>query len=168
MSGLQLDLSLGGDVQLSRRLMGISAAGMDFRPAFHEMEELVLAHNVKQFSSQGAAGSGGWQPLADSTMTMRTALGIGASSPILDRTGATYGGRKGGTLKRAATVKGDAGNTSVIAPHAWNWSINDPIASIHQGGKGNNPVRKILDLPETLRKALVKVAHVHWVNGRRG
>lgn len=63
-----MDLEVFGEKQLSRELLRVGANASDMRPAFDDVHALFLKVEEKQFSTQGAAYSGGWKPLAPATV----------------------------------------------------------------------------------------------------
>lgn len=134
---MDLRLEVGGELQLDRTLLRWSERADDFSPVFallvadfHEIER-------RQFDSEGGFASGGWLPLADSTVAERERLGIGGDSPILDRSGAgTYGSshREGGTLRRELTESSAQGAVELITPGEMFVGTDDPVAGYHQRG----------------------------------
>lgn len=155
MPALDLSLSLAGDVQLNRTLIGISTRGTDFRPAWQAITDRLLTIEGQQFASEGAYGSTGWPALAPSTIERRQSQGYGAG-PILDMTGA---------LKRSLSVKGAEGQISVIEPASMAFGTGIEYAGLHQTGTGRMPARKPLELPERDRKVIVKIAQRYWTTG---
>lgn len=64
---MRITLEAFGEVQFSRELLRLSAAGKDMRPAFDNIHEMFIRAEKMQFATQGGSGSGGWAPLAPST-----------------------------------------------------------------------------------------------------
>lgn len=169
MAALNFSVALDGDVQLNRTLVGISDRATDWRPAWHAIADDLMDAEKRQFQSEGQFGSGGWQPLRPATKARRIALGY-AAGPILTMTG---------DLKRSLTVKGDSGQVLVIAPHQFAFGTTVDYAGYHQHGTAPRarasstafgpqrpmPARRPLELPESVRKDIVKTAQRFWVTG---
>lgn len=154
MAGLNISLSLDGDVQFNRTLIGISDRADDMRGGFQAAADVIMEAEKRQFATQGAFGSGGWQPLAPATVAMKQALGL--DNGILDRTG---------ILRRSLSIKGSSGQVLVIAPHQFVFGTSVEYAGFHQNGRGV-PTRKPLELPESTRKDIVKTIQRFWIEGR--
>lgn len=154
-STIDLNLSLAGDVQLNRTLIGTSTRVLDMRPAWQSIVDQFLAFEARQFATEGAAGSGGWAPLADATIEARLARG-GQAGPVLDDTGA---------LKNSLTVKGAANQVLELTPDRMSVGTLDPKATFHQQGTSRMQARKPIDLPESTRKDFAKTAQRWWVRG---
>jgi hypothetical protein len=112
----------------------------DMLPAYEEVYVAFQEIEKKRFAAEGP----GWQPLADSTRAERSALGIGADSPILDRTGVPGGGN----LKGSLTSQGH--KNAVFRPEVDGvfMGTSDPVATFHQDGTDRMPARAVVDMTE--------------------
>lgn len=83
-----------------------------------------------------------------------------------------YGGWPGGPnyhgMVRTGDLKGslvDPGSAVLSeGPTELVWGTNVFYAGFHQGGEGNNPVRKVLDLEEGGGRQKIEQATVAWLN----
>lgn len=160
MAGFKVTIDVYGDRQISRGFAAASAALDDARPAFHEMVDLLVDWERRQFDSQGAYASGGWSPLAPSTVAAKAALGY--DPRILHRTG---------RLRESLAVRGGAGQEVQIHPQWMVFRSTVPYGVYHQQGTGNLPVRKPFELREADRRAIMrplqKLVVDGWHNGGR-
>lgn len=160
MAGFTATIEMYGDRQLSRRFTAVSAALDDARPAFHEMVDLLVDWERRQFDSQGSYASGGWTPNAPSTTAAKAALGY--DTRILHRTG---------RLRQSLAVRGGAGQEIQIHPQWMVFRSTVPYGRIHQDGAGGLPVRKPFELRKAdraeLMRPLQKLVVESWHNGGR-
>jgi hypothetical protein len=64
-----------GETELNRTLLRITKAAEDMRPAFNAIHDNFLILEQRQFESEGGY-SGGWAPLAESTVRAKAAAGL--------------------------------------------------------------------------------------------
>ncbi len=136
-----------------RRLGGIrgdsltnATAGVDPRTN----EPLV---NI-QFDSQGGYGSGGWQPLADSTVKSKAARGL---DPRIMH--ATL------RLRRSLVDQGGADQLLEVTPSSLAYGTTVEYAKFHQQGGGNLPRRRLVEPPEGDRRQAVRTLQRFFVTG---
>lgn len=63
-----LSVEVFGDKQVARKLNSMGLRASNAKPAFDAIGHKILAIQKEQFSSQGRRSSGGWRPLAPSTI----------------------------------------------------------------------------------------------------
>lgn len=157
---MQITIDVFGDVQVSRNLMRFRDRAMNMIPAFQIEADLFLRHESKQFDSQGAYASGGWAPLAASTIARKARLG--QDPRILHATLA---------MRRSLTVKGAPGQirrirrdsmevgTSVKSPKGF------PYPAVHQRGGGHVPRRRPVEFRESDKREMIRRIQHYLVYG---
>lgn len=157
-----MKLEVMGETILNRDLMRWEERAGDFLPVFAALVVDFHAMEAKQFASEGAP-SGGWAVLADSTIAQRAAMGLGAN-PILDRSGATYRGREGGTGRRSLTESNAPYSVTRVTPDEMFVGSSDPVMGYHQRGHETPtplPQRRVVEFREADRVRWVKAMQAH-------
>src|SRR4051794_22533096 len=72
---MSITIEAFGEVELQRTLVRIEKCVEDPRPAFNTIHDQFLILEEEQFEGQGKF-SGGWAPLADSTVAAKAMLGL--------------------------------------------------------------------------------------------
>lgn len=72
---MRLSLEAFGEQQFSRELLRIRDRSKDMKPAFDDIHQVLLQSSRSQFSTQGGY-SGGWAPLAASTVSAKARAGL--------------------------------------------------------------------------------------------
>ena len=152
---LRLQLEVFGDVQLDRELLRFSGRVTDLRPVWEALAADFEAIEAGQFNSQGARGSGGWQPLAESTVRQK-ARHPEWDQRILHRTLA---------LRNSLTDAGAPGAVRQIAPAEMLVGSTVAYGVFHQQGKGV-PRRRPVELTAADRRRWVKAVQQYVVTGR--
>ena len=62
-----------GTSQVERTILGWSDRARDLRPAFELLHSMFLEIERKQFDTEGASGSGGWDALKAKTVSRKLA-----------------------------------------------------------------------------------------------
>ena len=83
----RLRFTIEGVPELSRVLAVTHKKVTDFKQPLWKSSRLILSDVERQFATEGGL-SGGWTPLAPSTVAGRIRAGYGGAHPILQRTGA--------------------------------------------------------------------------------
>jgi phage gpG-like protein len=153
---MRLELNVVGDQQLNRELLRFAGRAVDARPLWDKILLDLRALEEEQFSSQGARASGGWQPLADSTIQRKAAKGRQEPSRILVDSG---------DLLKSLTEHGGDNAVRVSEHDEMRFGTRLPYAEFHQLGHGV-PQRRFLELTETDRhQTFVRQAHRFLVTG---
>lgn len=149
-----IELDVDGDVQLRRELLRWSGAVVDASPAF---ERIIMGGGRdfmglrklegKQFATQGAFASGGWAPLAPSTVRAKARVGL--DPRILHATG-----------RLAKSLTGGAGGIQIVNAHQFIFGTSVPYARFHQLGKRLKR-RRPIELRDRDRRAMVNVLQRH-------
>lgn len=154
---MRLDLDVFGDKQFSRDLMRFEARANDMSPVFEDLADDFLRLNQEQFDSQGR-NSGGWAPLAESTVRRKAARGD--DPRILHATRA---------LRNSLTNRGAAGavreisddemfvGTSVTTDRGF------PYPAVHQNPKQGQTRRRPVELTPRRRRDWVKTLQEYLV-----
>lgn len=131
--------TIEGVPELSRRLLMKSKNLNNYKKPLNESSDLILNDVKTQFRTEGSL-SGGWQPLALSTLIDKARKGYG-NKPILERTGKL----KNSFYKRVGTKRAFVSSKS-------------PYFGFHQSRKPRTkiPRRPMLLLTESTRQKIVK------------
>lgn len=139
---MEIVLEVLGDVELARKLVRFAGRANNVRPVLESLAHDFLSIERAQFKSEGARGSGGWAPLAPSTVAKR-----GSAHPILFETGALYD---------SLTKPGNKGAVRNITADGMTVGTTVPYARFHQHGTGRMPRRRPVEFTEADRRAWVK------------
>lgn len=132
-----------GDVQLARGFSRFTDDIKDLRDAFKEIVKTFHKIEEKQFDTEGGYGSGGWTPLALSTIA-RKARG-GFPDRMLVRTG---------DLRASVLGKGPYA-IEEIRPLELRMGTSLTYARYHQQGRGVS-ARPVIQLTEDDKKSFMK------------
>lgn len=146
---MKLVIDSVGDEVVSRELLRLVGRVDNVEPAMDSILRQIRSGEQRQFNSQGGYGSGGWQPLAPSTLDRKSASGI--DPRILH--GAT------GALERSLTGSGD-GNIAVTRHDGLDFGTTVDYAKYHQQGRGV-PMRKVAQFPDSARRHWIKTIQDH-------
>lgn len=150
---MRLDLEAFGDVQFSREILRVGANAGNMRPAFDKVHDTIRNVEKKQFSTEGAAYSGGWAPLAPSTVRYKARRGL--DPRILHATG---------RLRRSFTTKGDPDHVYRASADEMFTGSRVPYAKFHQLGTVRMPRRRPFELDELARREILKILQAHLVD----
>ena len=146
-----LEFNVDGDVQLSRAFSRFADHIKDMRPAFEEIVKLFYQMESQQFESEGAHGSGGWAPLAPSTLEQK--LRMGYPSKMLVRSG-----------KLMLSLTGQASGSVVeVRPLMLAVGTSIPYGVFHQRGTAKMPARPLIQLSEDDKTKWHKTIHKYIV-----
>lgn len=120
-------------------------------PAWEAISRELLAIEREQFDSEGARGSGGWAPLAQSTLDAKT------GGSILRDTDALF---------NSLTEPTDPDHQFIAQPTWMVWGTTIPYARWHQSGTVNMPQRRFLELRASDRVILVKQLQSYLITGK--
>jgi phage gpG-like protein len=156
-NALRLRIDALGEEIIDRTLLGVQRPLWDMTGIWDEIDTSLSRNSVRQFASEGAYGSGGWAPLASSTLKRKAHLG--QSSKILQATRRLY---------RSLTVSDHPEHLYVGQPHEMAWGTTVPYAKYHQDGSGSSlPRRRVVQLPETARRNVVRIMQRGILAGSR-
>jgi phage gpG-like protein len=139
---VRVEVSLAGDKQVSRELLRFGERAIAAKPAFEAIGELLITIEREQFATQGQAESGGWAPLAESTLRYKT------GPSILDETG---------ELRASLTERGDPHQIFDVGDEFLLFGTDVEYAGYHQTGTTRMPRRRPLELREMHRAEAVKI-----------
>lgn len=152
---MRLTIDAVGEEIVSRDLLRFGERAVDVEPAMHEVADLLRRSMVRQFDSAGAYGSGGWAPLAASTVAAKQAQGL--DPRIL---------RARGDLFDSLTEEGHPDHLSIVRHDGLDFGTTDPKARFHQTGTARMPQRRPVQLPEADRREAVRILQRHIVGSR--
>ncbi len=142
--GVNLELSVDGDVQLDRSLQRFGDNLSDLSPFFEVAADMVSGFVKQQFDSQGGRTQG-WRALSPDYAAWKLAQ-VG-SQPILVFTG----------RMRRSLITRTGESIRHISPLSMKWGTSVDYAIYHQRGTGKMPQRRIIDLTEDDRRSLMKL-----------
>jgi phage gpG-like protein len=138
-----------GDEIVSRELLRLAGRVGNVEPAMESILRQIRAGEEQQFNSQGSYGSGGWAPLAPSTLEAKARSGI--DPRILH----------GITGDLEASLTGAGGENIAITRHdGLDFGTTVPYARYHQDGRGV-PMRKPAQFPDSARRHWIKTIQDH-------
>jgi phage gpG-like protein len=142
---MRVSLEVFGDKQFDRELRLVGRRAVEAKPVF-EAVGWYLAHvQREQFASQGAR-SGGWQPLAPSTVARK------GSDTILVDSGAL----------RDSFQYGAEANIFEVTDDYLRYGSDVEYGEFHQFGTSDIPMRKVFELSDDDRTKIVKSLQ-RWV-----
>lgn len=149
--GLTISMEVFGDVQLNRTLLRASERSRNLSPVFSDLANDFLKIERQQFDTQGGF-SGGWKPLAESTIARKAALGL--DPRILHATLA---------LQRSLTQPGAPGfvrqisRSSMFVGSDVKSKDGFPYPAVHQNPQSSRlPQRRPVELDEAHRRSWMK------------
>lgn len=143
--GLDLHVSVLGEDVVSRTLLRFADSVEDARPAFGAIMRIFEAAALRQFASEGAAGGEPWAPLAPSTLARKP-----AGKGILENSGRLLN-------SLVAGGSGGAGDSlRFLGRQEMRWGTSVPYAAFHQHGTSRMPRRRVVKLPEPVKRAAVR------------
>lgn len=148
---MQLEISVFGDVQFSRQLLRFAERANNMVPVFEVLSRDFYEMERQQFASEGASASGGWAPLAPSTVAHKAA--VGAPQEILQYSG---------DLLRSLTRSNAKGSRKRIRPDEMEIGTAIRYAAFHQKGTRRMPQRRPVELRASDRVRWVK-AMQRWI-----
>jgi phage gpG-like protein len=154
---MKLSIDIAGDIQIERDLMRLGDNLKNAKAGFRLLVDDLLEIERKQFESEGRRSSGGWAPLAESTLQQKMASG--EENKILVDTGA---------LRDSLTKRGNPGQLLKITNLEFRFGSKVPYMVFHQLGTVNMPQRRPLELTREDRRHLVKVLQRHFLGQRHG
>jgi phage gpG-like protein len=151
---MRLDLEVFGETQFSREILRVGDNAADMRPAFDDIHTYLLQKEKEQFSYQGRY-SGGWKPLAASTVRYKAARNL--DPRILHATL---------RLRDSLTEKGHPDHVFRSSADEMFFGSKVPYGIYHQKKKkagARMPQRRPVELSDVLRKNILKMLQSHLV-----
>lgn len=143
-----IELSAHGDVQVSRRLLRFGERAINAAPAFEFIATELMRIEREQFDTEGQRSSGGWAPLAESTLAQKTGPSILVES---------------GELKASLTERGHPSQRLIISDTFMVFGSEVDYAAYHQRGTAHMPRRRPLELTEHDRAHTVVRTLQRWI-----
>jgi phage gpG-like protein len=151
---MRLSVDVFGDVQLDRRLLRFEEHAGDLSPVFEALADDFLDLEGRQFASEGGFASGGWAPLAPSTVRRR-----GTAHPILTDSG---------DLRASLTQRDGKGSVRRISDDEMFVGTDVDYAQYHQTGTRRMPRRRPVELRNADRQRWVKAMQRFLTTGEAG
>jgi phage gpG-like protein len=149
-----IEFEVFGEKQVSRELLRFSQRAIDAAPAFELIADDMRDINEAQFESEGARGSGGWAPLAASTVAYKAMEGL--DPRILHATLA---------LRNSLTQKDDSNAQWLIDPLGIFFRSDVEYGAFHQSGTSKMPQRRPVEFTEVDRQHFVTQLQRYIVHG---
>jgi phage gpG-like protein len=146
-----------GEQAVARDLLRFGHNAADVRPAMVQVLDLLRRAERRQFDSQGAYGSEGWPPLASSTVERKRREGL--DPRILHAT------RR---LRDSLTEAGHGEQIAIARHDGLDFGTTVEYARYHQHGTSRAPQRRVVQLPESDRREVVRIVQRHVVGERAG
>lgn len=150
---MRFTFAVEGEAQVDRTLARFAENVGDATPVWNKLADRFASIETRQFDSEGAYGSGGWPALSPKYAAWKSRHFPGA--PILVRSGA---------LRDSLTSR--PFGIEVIRPESMTIGSGIEYGRYHQGGAGNNPQRRPVELPENERRSWVNMIQRFIVTGR--
>lgn len=141
---MRVSLDFIGEDLVAAEIVGYGVRAQDLRPAFRRSLRVIHDAVDRQFSSQGAYGSGGWRPLAPSTVAEKAAKGL--DPRIMHR---SYALRDSLLGKNAYRIQRVNRQSLVYGTHV-------DYAVYHQRGTSKMPRRRLVQLTNSDRRLIVR------------
>jgi phage gpG-like protein len=154
---MKLVIDTLGEQAVARDLLRFGQNAADVRPAMAQVLDLLRNVERRQFDSEGAYGSGGWAPLAASTIDQKRRQGL--DPRILRATG---------RMRDSLTEPGHPDQIAIARHDGLDFGTTDEKAARHQHGTARMPQRRVVQLPESDRREVVRILQRHVVSGRAG
>jgi phage gpG-like protein len=154
MGWVRIVFEISGDRQIERELLRIGDRAADASPAFDRIIDLWASETAQQFQSEGAHASGGWAPLAPSTLARKRTLFGGGR--ILHETG---------TLESSLTDRGDPNMIVQISRDEVAWGSRVGYEKFHQTGTSRMPRRRPVEFTEAARRETVRILQRWFITG---
>ncbi|MEG1971279.1 MAG: phage virion morphogenesis protein [Burkholderiaceae bacterium] len=139
MAGIRFTFEFEGEAQIDRTLLNVTENVQDATVLWEELADRFARVETRQFKTQGAYGSGGWQELSPRYAAWKARHYPG--KPILQRTGA---------LVKSLTRR--PFGVEVITPASMTVGSGLDYGRRHQAGGGSLPRRRPVELPEGERR----------------
>jgi phage gpG-like protein len=143
---MRVQLQLFGDKQFDRKLMRIGARSVQAAPVLESVGFFLSRVEREQFDSQGSRSGRPWAPLAPSTVARK------GHDEILVDSGAL----------RDSFIYGDSNNIWEVTNEFLRFGSSVEYGGFHQSGTEHMPQRKVMDLTEADKVAIVKSIQ-RWV-----
>lgn len=149
---MRLLFEVDGDVQIERTLLRMAGRTDDMSDGLQLVADSFLHAEERQFASQGGYASGGWKPLAPSTLIRKARAGL--DSRILHATG---------DLRASLTRRG-GDHIQIVTPSSLVFGSSVPYGKFHQLGQGV-PRRRPVELTEGDRRESIRILQRAIVEG---
>lgn len=150
---MELRIEVFGEQQASRELLRFSQRVDDMSPAFEAVADEFLRLEHAQFATEGGYASGGWRPLAPSTVARKARLRL--DPRILHATL---------RLRRSLTERGPD-HVRRIGPSELFVGSRVPYGVYHQHGTHRMPRRRPVEFTERDKANMVRVIQRFIVHG---
>lgn len=141
---MHMGLSVFGEQLVSREILRTGERVADPVPLWESLFTDLALVEEEQFDSEGSF-SGGWAPLADSTVQAKALAGL--DPRILHATL---------DLRKSLTEVGGPGNIHIAEPSFMVFGSNVTYGKYHQKGTATMPRRRPVEVPMSMRSRMMK------------
>lgn len=168
---MRLVFEVDGDRLIERDLLRLGEYAQDATPAFEAIGGLMMEETKDQFATEGRHASGGWRPLAPSTVrrklhggrfTRGFAIGPGGGNFVAVSSGGLGILYETGALERSLTDRDAPNQIFEAAPQELVFGSSLPYARYHQRGTHRMPQRRPLEFTEPAKRRMVKILQ-RWI-----
>jgi phage gpG-like protein len=152
---LRFTIEVLGETQIDRTFLRLSENASNLQPLFEKLVKELQDVEKLQFESEGAYGSGGWTPLAISTIESKQRREV--DNGVLRATDLLYNSLTGG----------GAGSVADVSSDYLRYGTTVYYAGIHQAGSPSThlPQRRVVQLPEGERRNIARAVQEYIVTG---
>lgn len=150
-----IDFDVMGEKQVSRELLRFGSRALDARPAWALIMDDMMDAAARQFDTEGQSGSGGWAPLAESTILEKNRLGFDLN-PLIRTL----------ELRDSLTEPAHPMGIRFMSKDSLQFGSRVPYGPFHQRGTVNMPQRRPVDFTELERKQFLKQLQEYIVKGK--
>lgn len=144
---MKLEADFFGEDLVASQILGVGERANDLRPAFRKVRDILHRNATRQFDSAGVYGSGGWSPLAASTIRQKQLLGL--DNGILQR-----------TYRLRDSLTGDnADRIERINRKSMAYGTQVAYARYHQSGTSKMPRRRMVETTKGDRKQITRAIY---------
>jgi phage gpG-like protein len=136
---MRIDISILGDDRISRDFLRVGSNAEDLSSGFRAALDLLEERAEAQFASKGGQ-TGGWAPLAESTLRSKR------GTDILVETGAL----------RGSLVGRGQGAIRDVRPDGADFGTDIPYAMFHHRGTSRMPKRPLIGMDEVTKRAIMR------------
>ena len=147
-----LTIEVFGEKQVARELLNyserIDQAGLALAKIHEEMQDQI----ADQFDTEGARGSGGWAPLAESTLLQKAAAGVDPHILLFTH-----------ELRDSLVESGHSSHVFRVDDETLVFGSSVEYGAYHQQGTVNMPQRRPVEFTEVDREDFVRTLQ-RWFN----
>jgi phage gpG-like protein len=144
---VKTEVDFYGEDLVASKILGFGERATDLRPAFRKFADILHLSATRQFASAGGYGSGGWAPLAPSTLRRKEAAGL--NNGVLQM-----------TYQLRDSLTGDSTDSIVnYDRNEFEFGTRVPYARYHASGTSRMPRRRPMETTKSDRKGMTRAVY---------